>query len=54
MHDLNSFETTQVWSCSQSRVKRIATSPRSPFLCWSAAEDGCIRWRHSLCLYCLR
>jgi len=33
----------QVWGCCQNRVKRLATSPHSPFLCWSASEDGCVR-----------
>lgn len=24
-------------------MKRVATSPQSPFYCWSASEDGCVR-----------
>lgn len=43
LHDITASETTQVWSCSHGRVKRIATSPQQPHLYWSAAEDGCIR-----------
>ena len=43
LHDLTTFDTTQIWSCSQGRVKRVAVSPDSPFLCWSASEDGCVR-----------
>ena len=34
---------TQVWCCSQGRIKRVATCPQSPYICWSASEDGCVR-----------
>lgn len=44
LHDLMSFETIQIWPCCSGRVKRLAVSPHSPFLCWSASEDGCIRY----------
>ena len=42
-HDANTAETLAVWACCPSRVKRLAVSPQHPYLCWSAAEDGCIR-----------
>ncbi len=32
-----------MWGCCESRVKRLATSPSSPSLFWSASEDGCVR-----------
>ena len=32
-----------MWRCSQGRIKRVATCPNSPYLCWSASEDGCVR-----------
>lgn len=43
LHDLTNFDTVQVWSCCNGRVKRLAVSNQSPFLTWSASEDGCIR-----------
>lgn len=43
-HDASTAETLAVWACCPSRVKRLAVSPQHPYLCWSAAEDGCIRW----------
>ena len=42
VHELNSSETTQVFSCHAGRVKRLATAPNLPFMFWSAAEDGTI------------
>lgn len=42
VHDLNSQETTQVFSCHAGRVKRLAVAPNVPFMFWSAAEDGTI------------
>lgn len=45
LHDLTNFDTVQVWSCCNGRVKRLAVSNQSPFLTWSASEDGCIRYR---------
>lgn len=42
VHDLNTKETTHVFTCHVSRVKRLATAPNLPFMFWSAAEDGCI------------
>lgn len=43
LHDLTTFQTSQIWSCCRGRVKRLAVSPQSPYLIWSASEDGCIR-----------
>ena len=42
VHDVSTKETTNVFTCHASRVKRIATSPKEPFVFWSAAEDGCV------------
>ena len=47
LHDLTNFETVQVWSCCNGRVKRLAVSDRSPYLTWSASEDGCIRYNNN-------
>ena len=44
VHDLNTKETTHVFTCHVSRVKRLATAPNLPFMFWSAAEDGCIMY----------
>ena len=42
VHDIQTQETTQLFSCHVGRVKRIATCPNVPFMFWSAAEDGTI------------
>ncbi|KAL4233448.1 WD and tetratricopeptide repeat-containing protein [Mactra antiquata] len=42
VHDIEAKETTHIFTCHASRVKRIATAPKIPFMFWSAAEDGCI------------
>lgn len=42
VHDIEAKETTHIFACHASRVKRIATAPKVPFMFWSAAEDGCI------------
>ena len=42
VHDVSTKETTNVFTCHASRVKRIVTSPKEPFMFWSAAEDGCV------------
>lgn len=42
VHDMTARETTHVFTCHASRVKRIATSGKEPFMFWSAAEDGCV------------
>jgi WD and tetratricopeptide repeat-containing protein 1 len=42
VHDIEGKETTHVFACHASRVKRIATAPKVPFMFWSAAEDGCV------------
>ncbi|XP_064627626.1 WD and tetratricopeptide repeats protein 1-like [Lineus longissimus] len=42
VHDLNSKETSHVFSCHAGRVKRLAIAPNVPFMFWSAAEDGTI------------
>lgn len=42
VHDINSQETTQVFSSHAGRVKRLAVAPTVPFMFWSAAEDGTI------------
>ncbi|CAG0898801.1 unnamed protein product [Darwinula stevensoni] len=42
VHDLGTQELTQSCSCHTARVKRLAVSPDSPYLFWSAAEDGLI------------
>ena len=42
VHDVESQETTQVFSCHAGRVKRLATAPNVPFMFWSAAEDGTV------------
>lgn len=35
-------DTTMVCSCHTGRVKRLAVAPSTPFMFWSAAEDGLI------------
>lgn len=42
LFDLN--RDTPKWKCSchSTRVKRLATSPSTPFLFWSSSEDGCL------------
>ncbi|XP_054722038.1 WD and tetratricopeptide repeats protein 1-like [Uloborus diversus] len=42
VHDLASKETTMSCSCHGGRVKRLAVTPSSPTMLWSAAEDGII------------
>ena len=42
VHDLNTKETTNVFTCHVSRVKRLATAPNLTCMFWSAAEDGCV------------
>ncbi len=43
LHDLSTFTTTRVWPCPSGRVKRLAINKQSPYLVWSASEDGFIR-----------
>ena len=43
LHDLSTFTTPMVWSCSAGRIKRLAVCKGSPYLIWSASEDGYIR-----------
>ncbi|UYV69380.1 WDTC1 [Cordylochernes scorpioides] len=42
VHDVQATDTTMVCSCHTGRVKRIAVAPNTPFMFWSAAEDGFI------------
>lgn len=42
VHDVVSRETTHSCSCHSARVKRITTAPSTPFMFWSASEDGTV------------
>ncbi|OQV21610.1 WD and tetratricopeptide repeats protein 1 [Hypsibius exemplaris] len=42
LHDLNFSETTYIFTCHVNRAKRVVTAPDSPFLFWSAGEDGLV------------
>lgn len=44
LHDLTTLTTTKIWSCCTGRVKRLAVSRQSPYMVWSASEDGCVRY----------
>lgn len=43
IHDIQVGKTIQNFSCHLNRVKRLDVSKKSPFLIWSAGEDGTIR-----------
>ncbi|XP_015764226.1 PREDICTED: WD and tetratricopeptide repeats protein 1-like isoform X1 [Acropora digitifera] len=43
IHTVETKETSQVYKCHIGRVKRLATAPNTPYLLWSASEDGTIR-----------
>lgn len=43
IHTVETKETTQVYKCHIGRVKRLATAPDTPYMLWSASEDGTIR-----------
>ncbi|XP_071955811.1 WD and tetratricopeptide repeats protein 1-like [Antedon mediterranea] len=43
IHDVSRGETTQSFSCHAGRAKRLATAPNTPYMLWSAGEDGTIR-----------
>ncbi|XP_066285635.1 WD and tetratricopeptide repeats protein 1-like [Branchiostoma lanceolatum] len=43
VHDINTKEVTQIFTCHTGRVKRLATAPNVPYMFWSASEDGTIR-----------
>lgn len=40
--DVNYQEMLSCFSCHVNRVKRVATSPDSPSVFWSAGEDGLV------------
>ncbi|CAG0915304.1 unnamed protein product [Notodromas monacha] len=42
VHDLEKAETIFRCSCHTGRVKRLAVAPDTPYLLWSAGEDGFI------------
>lgn len=42
VHDVTTKETVNIFSCHAGRVKRVAVAPNTPFMFWSAAEDGTI------------
>ncbi|XP_073845069.1 WD and tetratricopeptide repeats 1 [Musca autumnalis] len=45
LFDINSLlpeESLYKCHCHGSRVKRLATAPDSPYIFWSAGEDGCV------------
>lgn len=42
VHDATALETTMACSCHVGRIKRLATAPNTPFVFWSAAEDGLV------------
>lgn len=44
IHTVETKETSQVYKCHIGRVKRLATAPNTPYLLWSASEDGTIRY----------
>lgn len=43
IHTVETQETSQVYKCHIGRVKRLATAPDTPYMLWSASEDGTIR-----------
>lgn len=43
VHSVPANETIQIFRCHAVRVKRLATSPETPHLIWSASEDGTVR-----------
>lgn len=43
IHTVETKETSQVYKCHIGRVKRLATAPNTPYMLWSASEDGTIR-----------
>ncbi|XP_013100604.2 WD and tetratricopeptide repeats protein 1 isoform X1 [Stomoxys calcitrans] len=40
--DINASESLYTCECHSSRVKRLATAPDSPYIFWSAGEDGIV------------
>jgi WD and tetratricopeptide repeat-containing protein 1 len=42
VHDLEKEVNILSCSCHMSRVKRLAVAPDTPYMVWSAAEDGYI------------
>lgn len=46
IHTVETKETSQVYKCHIGRVKRLATAPDTPYMLWSASEDGTIRYAY--------
>lgn len=46
--DIKQPDVVPIWKCHchHSRVKRLATAPETPFVFWSAAEDGNVMYVH--------
>ena len=44
IHTVETKETSQAYKCHIGRVKRLATAPDTPYMLWSASEDGTIRY----------
>jgi WD and tetratricopeptide repeat-containing protein 1 len=44
LHDLSRSEVIEEIRCNEKRVKRISTTPAMPYMFWSAAEDGTVRY----------
>jgi len=46
IHTVETKETSQAYKCHIGRVKRLATAPDTPYMLWSASEDGTIRYAY--------
>ena len=51
IHTVETKETSQAYKCHIGRVKRLATAPDTPYMLWSASEDGTIRYAY--CVFSL-
>lgn len=49
IHTVETKETSQAYKCHIGRVKRLATAPDTPYMLWSASEDGTIRYAYYVC-----
>lgn len=43
-YNVTTGERLSICTCARARVKRIAVANDTPYIFWTASEDGCIRY----------